>query len=169
MQASITIENPADALWSRLLFLVFGLLSLGLGLRGLVQLGDILIGNAPWPTHFVWGLLITILAISFGCVFTWVFFIPSKKVVIDATSQSVRAVYQFPFGLRREDAFALEDVNPPEMVWHKNSEYSDGGFWEMKLALPDGRVVTRSPETPNLAKQKIQIEAWQAEIQTMRH
>ena len=168
MRASFTIEEPAVSNPSRAIFLIVGLLLFGLGLLGVFRLAGILLGLQPWPTHPGMGGLITISALGLGCAFVWGFFIPSKTVVIDAAAQVVRFAYRYPFGISRNDTFALEEVSPPEMVWHRNSEYADGGFWKLKLTLPDGRSVSRCPDSPNLTQQKKQIEGWQAEIQALR-
>ncbi len=122
-----------------------------------MQAGSILINyltaEPSWPSHFAFGMLITLVAAIFGCLFTWVFFIPSKKLVIDTAAQAVHVTYRYPFGFRQDDVFALGDISPPDVVWHKNVDSAEGGFWELKLTLPDGRSITRSSVSPSLTKQ----------------
>ena len=168
MQTSFTIEEPAVSLSFRLPFLVAGLAGLALGLKGLVQAVSILSGHTPWPEYFAMGTLITIVALGLGSLCAWVFFVPSKTVVLDAAARVVRVDFRYPFGFRRQDDFPLGDLPDPEVLWHKDADQSEGGFWELKLTLPDGRKLVKSARTPNLDHQKQEAEAWKAQILAMR-
>lgn len=171
MQASFTFEEPAPSLFFQVSLLIFGLLCFGLGLTGLAQAGAFLLealaGEPTWPEHTGPVMLLILALLGFGGLFLWAFSVPSKKAVLDASAQTVHVVYQYPFRIRRDRVYALRDVDPPEIVWNRNSEYSDGGFWELKLTLPDGRSIVRTPNLPRTSDQLKQAEAWKTEIAAM--
>lgn len=171
MRDSFTFEEPAVPLSFRLPLLIVALLLLALGLLGLVRGSAILIGSlggeTPRPTHSVIGWLVTAAATGLGLAMIRPGFIPDRKVVFDASAQEVRVAEKYPFGIRRKAVFALTDVRPPEIVWHKDQEYSDGGYWELKVILPDGRTIRRASGDARPSKQREQAEAWLEEILRM--
>ncbi len=172
MRDTFTIEEPALPLSFRLPLLIGGLMLLALGLVGLVRGTAILIGNlgdeTQWPTHFALGSLITLVATGLGVAMIRLCLFPARKIVFDASAQEVRVAALYLFGIRRTAAFAFTDVRPPEVVWHKNQEYSVGGYWELRVTLRDGRTIRRAPDAVLLSDQKEQAEAWLAEILQMR-
>ena len=164
----LVIKEPADPFKTRLPFLIFGMLSLGIGALGLFQFAQILAGARAWPELWGWGLAITLLALCFGGVFAWVFFIPAKTVEIDRSSQEVRYLFAYPFGLRRTGSFPLRDVGPARVEWQPNSDLADGGYWQLELSLPDGRTIKRVPRIIDPDGQKKEADTWKAEIEAMR-
>ncbi len=172
MRQSFTILQPAVPLSFRLPLLIGGLLLLAFGLVGLVRAGPILVaglfGETPWPPHFAIGSLVTLVATGLGVAMIRPCLFPETTVVFDASTQEVRVTERYPFGIRRRAAFAFADMRPPEVFWHKDQEYSVGGYWELKVTFPDGRTVTRAPDAVRQSDQKDQAEAWRAEILRMR-
>lgn len=172
MPKTVTIEERAVPWFWALMSGVIGLMFLAFGFWLFVTLTiDTLrffFGNAPPPEHYVlfpFGIIISILL---GAMLVWVFINPSKKVVFDAATQDVRVKYRYLFGYTRNDVFALKEIGQPEVVWHKNSDYSEGGYWKLTVTLPDGRKVERRPLDSTTADQEEQAKVWRAEIEAIR-
>ncbi len=172
MPKTFTMEERAVPLHWGLMCLVAGLLSLAFGLSLLADLTidtiGFLFGKADFPEHYIAFPFAIVIATPLGVLYVWAFINPSKKVVFDAATQEVHVRYRYPFGFERDDVFALGDTRPPEVVWHRNSDYSEDGYWKLTVTLPDGRVVKHRPPAFKAADQKEQAKAWQAEIEAMR-
>jgi hypothetical protein len=95
------------------------------------------------------------------------FFLPAKEVTFDARRKEVRFAFEYACGIRRSGAFPIARATT-QVIWRKNSEYTDGGFWALLVTLPDRRKITRAPSDPNTTAQKAQVQAWQTLIKAMQ-
>jgi hypothetical protein len=172
MPKTFTIEERAVQLHWGLMSAVIGLLFLAFGLSLLVDLTidtiGFLLGKADAPEHYSAFPFAIMITIPLGVLLVWVFINPSKRVVFDAATQEVRVRYRYPFGFTRNDVFAFRDISPAKVVWQRNSDHSEDGYWKLTVTLPDGRVVKRLPRDFKAADQKEQGKAWQDEIEAMR-
>ncbi|MGH1370379.1 MAG: hypothetical protein ACRBCL_17380 [Maritimibacter sp.] len=172
MPKTITIEERAVPWFLGLMSGGIGLMFLAFGFSLLVKLTidslRFFFGKANAPEHFIAFPFFIVISILLGVLLVWVFINPSKKVVFDAATQDVSVKYRYPFGYTRNDVFALKEIGQPEVVWHRNSDYSEDGYWKLTVTLPDGRKVERRPLDSTTTDQEEQAKVWRAEIEAIR-
>jgi len=167
IQPPIGIEQCAFPLLIRLPFLIvasgFFLLGIYACLHVIWALIDAMIGVAL-PKGFLFGVAISVVFTGLGAMAMWVFFIPAKVVIFNTSQKTAELTQRYPFGIKLYRVYKFCDIQAPEVSWHRDAEYMDGGFWELILTLPDGRSIPCVPNALNLSEQKEQAEQWRDSI-----
>ena len=161
MNPSITITKDTFSLSFRLPFLLVGMLFFSFGIfataKVVLALFDIALGRA-FEGYFMLGVAIALGFTLLGAAGIWTFFIPKEVIVFDGLAGTVTSERRYPFGLARRKSFDLAKMTAPEVVWLKDHDRTDGGYWALKLMLPDGRKVTCPQDANFRADEKMAAE-----------
>ena len=166
MQQLFKIEQKTFSFSFRLPLLVAGLPIFVFGIYGLLQLflalTSLRSGNTL-PEGVYLGVVVSTMSVIIGAPMVWCFFIPDKTITFNIEKSTFDMILNYPFGLCRTKAYEINSVNP-ELTWHRDLEFSQGGYWTLKVTFPDGRSIERVPEAINLSEQKEKAEIWRNEI-----
>ncbi|MGR3511743.1 MAG: hypothetical protein ACU0GG_03195 [Paracoccaceae bacterium] len=156
-QTVITLEKGRTPLSFRLPALLFGLCAFPLGVLALVQTVlasiDILLGR-PFEGMFWLGPLFAAFCLPIGGAFIWCFFVPGETLEFDPDSKTLTSTRRYPFGREKVDRIPLSDLAPPEVVWIKDSDEREHGYWALRLLLPPKRLFDHKIPSRTVEKQK---------------
>ena len=157
----VILTNEAVSPSFRVPFAIVGVLALALGLfssaQVVVALLDMALGR-PVEGSLLIGVAIALPFTVLGTAFVWVYFIPEEVMVFDGAERSLTSTRRFPFGVIREMSFDLNRSAVPELVWERNSDATDGGYWTLTFELPDGRMVKHRTGGQSTAEEKAAAE-----------
>ncbi len=168
MTDTYTIDIPALPRSFRILFLLFGLMFLPIGVFSLVKVllavATVLSGGTQEGSWII-GIVVTVLLTGIGGVALWAFFIPAKTLRFIGQERRATLTLTYPFGLSSQQTFDFSDIPSPEVVWIDDFDRMDEGYWALKIALPNGTVLTRPAwDEDRVAQQREAAEAWRDRI-----
>ena len=110
------------------------------------------------------GIVIALAFTGIGGAVLYVFFVPTDHLRLDASARRADLTRSYPFGVVRKRRYDLGALPMPEVVWVRDTDEREGGFWKLRVTLPDGRHVWQRALNVSEAENKIELERLRDEI-----
>lgn len=85
------------------------------------------------------GLVFTLV----GSLAIWAFVEPTLPLTFNGKTRVATYVKSYPFGIKRTVLFKFEEFADPEAVWVSDTDHRNGGYWALKVTLPNGKVMKK--------------------------
>lgn len=153
----LTLTKGRVALDFRIAALVFGLCALPVGLFATFQTlqatVDILLGR-PFEGYYWLGPLFSIAFTGLGAAFLWSFFMPGETLEFDPETKTLTSTRLYAFKRTRVENFPLAALKPPEVVWVRDADARENGYWVVRIEIPPRRIFDHKPHAHSAARQK---------------
>lgn len=167
MPNTVKLVRDTFALRIRLPFLLLGLPFLGLGLfasaKVVLAIIDLALGR-PFEGNFLIGFLLAATFTLVGGACVAAFFLPNRVMVFDGDTKVLTYTRVFPFDIKRAATFAFATLPWPEAVWIEDSDRANGGYWVLKVILPNKRSVIFPTDGDWPSQQRYEAEVLRDEI-----
>ena len=167
MCAPLVIERPALSDPARLSVLVVAVPVLAFGLLCAFRVAAAL-ARPGTPENLWLGVALAVAPLALGALCLFGAFKPHLRATFDPGRGQVHLRFAYPFGLRQERTFPLSQIGVPEAAWVRDADHLAGGYWEVRIAMPDGFVVRRACPGGPPSDRRAEALAWRDAIAAMR-